>query len=148
MTHHVQSEPLSMDALIAETDSPEAGALIVFSGTVREHNEGKAVATIEYSAYEPVAERRLREIEQDTQQRFDVTCCRIQHRIGPMAIGDSSVMIVVRAPHRADAYEASRYAIDTVKQSVPIWKYETYTDGTHDYVQGTPLHPDNSKATS
>lgn len=140
MNNHIQTEALSLDALLAETSSPEDGAVITFAGTVRAHNDGKEVASIEYSAYEPVAERQLREIEAEAIERFGVTSCRIQHRIGPMAIGDASVLIVVRSPHRGEAYQASRYAIDTVKHRVPIWKFETYTDGTSVYVQGCPLH--------
>lgn len=140
MAYHIQTEPLSTDALIAETWSPEDGALIVFAGTVRQHNGGKEVASIEYSAYEPVAERQLREIEQEAEHRFNVTRCRIQHRLGSMDIGDTSVLIVVCSPHRAEAYAASRYAIDIVKHRVPIWKFEIYTDGTSVYVKGCPLH--------
>lgn len=146
MGARIQTAALSVDALIEETRSPNDGALIVFAGTVRRHNDGKEVAAIEYSAYLPVAERQLAAVEREAERRFAVTCCRIRHRIGPMAIGEASILIVVRAPHRGPAYEASRYAIDTVKQTVPIWKLESYTDGTRVHVRGTPLHSNPSGA--
>lgn len=145
MGEYIQTDALNLDPLLAATQSPQDGALIVFAGTVRRHNEGKEVASIEYSAYEPLAERQLRDIENETTQRFHVTTCRIQHRIGPMAIGDTSILVVVRAPHRAEAYAASRHALDTVKHTAAIWKFETYTDGTQVYVKGCPLHSDPSE---
>lgn len=145
MGRHIQTAPLRVDDLLAETQAPEDGALIVFAGTVRRYNDGKEVASIEYTSYEPVAERQLSEIETAAEQRFGVTSCRIQHRLGPMEIGDASILIVVRSPHRREAYQASRYAIDTVKHAVPIWKFETYTDGTQVYVKGCPLHSETSE---
>lgn len=140
METHIQTGPLGLDALLAATQSPEDGALAVFAGTVRDHNDGKQVATIEYTVYEPLAERQIADIEREAIKRFGVTSCVIRHRVGPMDIGDISVLIVVRSPHRAEAFAASRYAIDTVKHAVPIWKRETYTDGTQVYVKGCPLH--------
>jgi len=133
-------QPLELDPLLAATESPECGALVVFAGTVRLHNDGRRVTAINYSAYAPLAEKAMAEIEQATLQRFDITRCEIRHRIGDLAIGDMSVVVVVRAPHRAAAFEAGRYAIDTVKHQVPIWKYETYADGSHAYVKGCALH--------
>lgn len=133
-------QPLELDPLLAATESPECGALVVFAGTVRLHNDGRKVTAINYSAYAPLAEKAMADIEQATLQRFDITHCAIRHRIGDLAIGDMSVVVVVRAVHRAAAFEAGRYAIDTVKHQVPIWKYETYADGSHAYVKGCELH--------
>lgn len=144
MAARIQTEPLSFDALLADTQSPETGALAIFAGTVRRHNAGREVTALEYTVYEPLAERRLAEIEREAEQRFGVTCCRIRHRIGPLAIGDTSVLVVVRAPHRAEAFAAARYAIDTVKHAVPIWKRERYADGTEVYVKGCALHAEDS----
>lgn len=142
MHERIRREPLSLDALLTVTQSPATGALTIFAGTVRRHNGGREVTALEYSVYEPLAERRLEEIEREAERRFGVTCCRIQHRVGPLDIGDTSVLIVVRAPHRAEAFAAARYAIDTVKHTVPVWKRETYADGTQSYVKGCPLHED------
>ncbi|HET7370778.1 MAG TPA: molybdenum cofactor biosynthesis protein MoaE [Gammaproteobacteria bacterium] len=144
MAERILTEPLNLDVLLAATQSPDAGALSVFAGTVRRHNDGREVAALEYSVYEPLAERRLAEIEREAEQRFGVTCCRIQHRVGQLEIGDTSVLVVVRSPHRSEAFAAARYAIDTVKHTVPIWKRESYADGTQSYVKGCALHEEEA----
>jgi molybdopterin synthase catalytic subunit len=131
---------LSLDALVRETASPDAGALVIFAGTVRRTNDGREVTALEYSVYAPLAERRLSEIEAEAERRFNATACRIRHRVGPLAIGETSVLIVARAPHRTEAFAAARYAIDTVKHDVPIWKRETYADGSEAFVKGCALH--------
>lgn len=142
----VTKEPLDLDALLAETAAPECGALVVFAGTVRLFNEGRRVTAINYSVYAPLAEKMLHDIEREALTRYDITSCRIGHRIGDLAIGDMSVIVVVRAAHRAAAFDAGRYAIDTVKHQVPIWKYEEYADGSHAYVKGCPLHVEDAHA--
>lgn len=146
MPDHITDQPLELEALLEETQSPESGALVVFAGTVRTHNEGRKVTAIDYSAYEPLAEKALAEIEQETLQRFDIARCRIRHRTGDLQIGDMSVVVVVRAAHRADAFEAGRYAIDTVKHKVPIWKREAYADGSHVYLKGCALQGEQDTA--
>lgn len=140
MSARITTAALDVGALITATEDPEAGALVVFAGTVRQHNDGKKVVAINYSAYVPLAEKALREIEDTALRDFDIQSCEIRHRIGDLAIGDISVLVVVRAAHRGEAFEAGRYAIDTVKHEVAVWKYEEYADGTHDYVKGCPLH--------
>lgn len=142
----IVDQELDMAALLDATRSPEAGAVVVFGGTVRLHHEGREVTHIEYTAYKPLAEKALAEIEKDTQSRFDVTDCRVLHRVGDLAIGELSVLVVVRAAHRADAFDAARHAIDTIKHTVPVWKRETYADGTHTFVQGSPLHDESGRA--
>ncbi|TAM09151.1 MAG: molybdenum cofactor biosynthesis protein MoaE [Nevskiaceae bacterium] len=140
MTSHITTAPIDVGALMATTEDPEAGALVVFAGTVRQHNDGKKVTSINYSAYIPLAEKSIAEIAARARRDHDIQCCEIRHRIGDMAVGDISVLVVVRAEHRGEAFAAGRYAIDIVKHEVPIWKYETYEDGTHEYVKGCPLH--------
>lgn len=147
MEQRITEQPLELEALLEETRSLECGALVVFAGTVRLHNDNREVTAIDYSAYGPLAEKALAEIETDTLRRFDVTRCRIRHRIGDLEIGDMSVVVVVRAAHRADAFEAARYAIDTVKQEVPIWKREVYSDGSHVYLKGCALHNEDGTGT-
>jgi molybdopterin synthase catalytic subunit len=142
-TSYLQEEPLTLDALLEETADPECGALAVFGGTVRRHNEDKEVTRLDYSVYEPLAKKALADIERETEHRFGVTACRIRHRVGRLEIGELSVLVVVRAPHRAEAFEAARYAIDTVKHDVPIWKREEYSDGSHVFVKGCTLHAEN-----
>ncbi len=146
MSPRLTDQPLDLNPLLAETDSPESGALVVFAGTVRLYNDGHKVTAINYSAYAPLAERALAEIEQETLNRYVITRCEIRHRIGDMQIGDMSVVVVVRAEHRAEAFEAGRYAIDRVKHQVPIWKLETYEDGSHVYVKGCALHNEATEA--
>lgn len=139
MSEHILEQALDMEGLLDQTASPDAGAVIAFGGTVRRENDGKAVTAINYSAYRPLAERAIAELEAETVRRFDVTGCRIHHRVGDLEIGDLSVLIVVRAAHRGDAFAAARYAIDTLKKTVPVWKREAYGDGTEVYLQGETL---------
>lgn len=136
---HLTTAPIDTAALLRETEDPRCGALVVFEGVVRDHHEGEGVAAMTYTAYEPVAERVLAAIEAEARQRFGVEQCRVVHRLGHLAIGEASVAVVVRAAHRGDAYEASRYVIDTLKARVPIWKQDHLADGTHRYQDGTPL---------
>ena len=135
----ITEAPLNLDALIAETEDHPSGALIVFAGVVRNHNDGQAVDGITYEADVPLAEKVLAGIESEALSKFSVRHCRIQHRIGEIKLGETSVIIVVRSPHRAGAYEASRYAIEELKRRAPIWKKEHYVGGASRYLEGTPL---------
>ena len=136
---HIADTPLSLDALLAETARPDCGALAVFSGDVRDHHDGRGVDYLVYTAHIPVAERVIREIEQEAVTKHDIAVCRIVHRLGRLEIGDAAVLVVVRAAHRGPAFDAVRYGIDEVKRRVPIWKEEFYADGTRAYVQGCEL---------
>ncbi|OGF53630.1 MAG: molybdopterin converting factor [Candidatus Fraserbacteria bacterium RBG_16_55_9] len=138
MTEH----SLDLNQLLQETEDPGSGGLAIFCGTVRNENEGKPVRAITYEAHGHLAERVLREIEEEVLARFDVRRCRIQHRIGMLQLGESSVIVVVRAAHRAEAFEAARYAIDELKQRTPIWKEEHYETGESRFLEGTSLKPD------
>lgn len=136
---HITDEPIDVAALISETADPRCGALVVFEGLVRDHHDGKTVARMRYTAYKPLAERVLQELEAEVRERFGVPVCRIVHRVGDLEIGESSVAVVVRSPHRGEAYEASQYAIETLKHRVPIWKNDFYPDGSSAYQDGIPL---------
>src|SRR5690606_4849358 len=131
-------EPLDLMQLLEETRDPASGALVVFSGTVRNHHAGKGVVRLEYSAHRALVEQVLAELEQEVIERFGVQQCRIVHREGTLDIGDDSVLIVVRSAHRPQAFEAARYAIDTLKVRAPVWKREHYSDGSVDYQEGVP----------
>lgn len=133
------ADALDLAALLDETTQPDSGALVVFAGTVRNSNEGHLVSGMDYTAYAPLAEKALAEVEQDTLRRFDIQQCRILHRVGELALQDYSVLVVVRAAHRGPAFEAAHHAIDTLKQRVPVWKQEHYPDGGSRYLDGTPL---------
>jgi len=142
---HLQTGALDLESLLAETAAPDSGALVVFGGTVRNMNGGRPVSGMSYSAYAPLAEKSLAEIEQDTLQRFDIQHCRILHRTGELTLQEFSILVVVRAAHRAAAFEAARYAIDTLKQRVPIWKQEHYVDGGSRYLEGNSLVADEER---
>lgn len=135
----ITDQVLDAEILKRETENPACGALIVFEGIVRNHHRGRQVQRMEYTAYKPLAERVLEELEEEAKRRFGVAECRIVHRIGKLAIGEASVVIVVRSMHRADAFDATEWAIDTLKQRVPIWKNDFYADGTCAYQDGVPL---------
>lgn len=128
--YRVTEEPLSADATARAVGVPEAGGVAVFLGIVRHETAGRRVLALEYEAHVPMAEAKLKEIGEAVYRRWPgVRQVAIVHRIGRLAIGDASVVIGVSAAHRAEAFAACQYAIDTVKQIVPIWKREIFEDG-------------------
>jgi molybdopterin synthase catalytic subunit len=129
--------PIDPQALVAEVQRAANGATILFLGTVRELNEGRAVSGIEYSAYESMASRELQAIALEASRRYGTNDIVVEHRIGQLALGEVSVAIAVAHPHRADVYEASRFVIEELKHRVPIWKREEYVDGTREWVDPT-----------
>jgi MoaE-MoaD fusion protein len=128
-TFTVRTEPLDLAELVAEVSDPGAGAIATFIGTTREHSRGRTVTLLEYDAYPEMAEAEMRKIGEAVKERHAVTHVAIAHRTGVVPIGEASVMIAVSAPHRAAALEACRDAIDTLKQTVPIWKKEVFEGG-------------------
>jgi MoaE-MoaD fusion protein len=128
--YRVVGAPLSPDAIAAEVDDPGAGGIVIFSGVVRNETGGRPVKFLEYEAHAPMAEAQMRQIGADVRARWTgVKRVAILHRIGRLEIGESSVLIAVSAAHRAEAFEACRYAIDTLKRTVPVWKKEYFEDG-------------------
>jgi molybdopterin synthase catalytic subunit len=125
---------IDVDALLAEVGDTANGAIVLFLGRVREMNDGRAVSGIEYSAYGEMAERELAAIANECASAFGIAHLAIEHRLGMLALGDASIAIAVAHPHRAAAYEASRFVIEEVKRRVPIWKREGYVDGTSEWV--------------
>ena len=128
MSVRLVREPIDVAAL--QATAPADGALCLFVGVVRDHNEGRRVLRLEYEAYEEMALPLMETIAAEARRRWAVSDLRIVHRLGRLEIGDASVAVAVAAAHRGDAFEACRYAIDTLKASVPIWKKEFYADGT------------------
>ena len=108
----------------------QAGAVLVFEGVTRNHHDGRAVVRLEYEAYASMAEAEMSAICTDIEGRWPGARVAIIHRVGVVAVGQASVVIAVSAPHRDEAYAASRHAIDTLKATVPIWKKEVYADGS------------------
>ena len=141
---YLSAGPLDRDQLIEETADDRCGALVVFSGDIRNHNAGRSdVVAIEYEAHGPIAKKVLQTIEEEVVEKFAVRKCRIQHRIGRVEVGESSVLVVCRAAHRDAAFEGARYGIDALKERTPIWKHEFYGDGQSKYLDGVPLRTDS-----
>ncbi len=122
--------PIDVAALISAAQRPECGAISTFVGTTRvDESEGASVEYLEYEAYRPMADRKLEEIGAEIERRWDVREVSVVHRLGRVEPGEASVAIVVAAPRRGAAFEASRYAIERIKEIVPIWKREVWSDG-------------------
>ena len=120
---------LSLDAVVDEVRSPNAGAIATFVGTTRVQSRDRAVLHLDYEAYEEMAEQVMAEIAEELKSRYDLCGIAIHHRTGRVAIGQASVVIAVSAPHRHDALGACKDAIDTLKERVPLWKKEVYEGG-------------------
>ncbi len=121
--------PIDQKTVIEEASSSKAGAMVTFDGVVRNHARGKKVTYLYYEAYPEMAEREMTKIREETMKRWSLEGMAMVHRTGRLEIGDSSVFIAISSPHRAEAFEACRFAIDSLKTSVPIWKKEHYEDG-------------------
>jgi molybdopterin synthase catalytic subunit len=125
----VQAEPLEATSLEKLVAHDGAGAMVTFTGTVRDRGRGRQVTRLEYEAYAPAAELALAQIGDEIKERWGTDAIAIVHRVGSLAVGEASVIIVVAAPHRDEAFAACRYAIERIKEFVPIWKKEHYADG-------------------
>ena len=125
----VTTEVLSIDEAYAAVRKDGCGAVALFVGTVRDHHDGKKVTKISYSAFQEMAEKEFAAIAKEAEARWKTGAIHIAHRTGALAIGDASVVIAVSSPHRAEAFEACRYAIETLKKMAPIWKEEFYETG-------------------
>jgi molybdopterin synthase catalytic subunit/molybdopterin converting factor small subunit len=125
----LSEEPLSLDRVVAEVRSDDAGAIATFTGTTRIHSRGRTVTHLDYEAYEGMAEQVMEEIADALRARYGLTAVAIHHRIGRVSIGETSVVIAVSAPHRQDALAACKDAIDELKERVPLWKKEVYEGG-------------------
>ena len=133
----LSDEPLSLERAAAEVASDGAGAIATFVGTTRARSRGRDVIRLEYEAYEGMAEAEMERIAGVLRDRHDVMDVAIHHRVGPVEIGETSVVIAVSAAHRAAAFDACREAIDTLKQTVPLWKKELYVGGEEWIGQGS-----------
>lgn len=125
----IVTEPLTIEPVAALVADPRAGAILTFAGVVRDNARGRAVAALEYEAYAPVAERMLAQIADEIADRWPVPRTAIWHRVGRLAVGETSVVIALSVPHRQEGFAACAYAIERLKEIVPIWKKEIYADG-------------------
>lgn len=122
--------PISVEEIISQVERREAGAITMFVGTVREFTQGKRTLYLEYQAYEAMAVKKLKQIGDEIVEKWPDTVVAITHRVGKLDISEVAVVIAVSSPHRKVAYEANEYAIERIKQIVPIWKKEFWEDGT------------------
>jgi molybdopterin synthase catalytic subunit len=129
----VRSEPLSVDEVHDAVADPRAGGIALFTGTVRDHDHGRDVQRLSYSAH-PTAEAELRRVCEKIAADFEVTAIAAVHRVGDLTIGDLAVVVAVSCSHRAEAFTACRALIDELKQSLPVWKHQVFGDGESEWV--------------
>lgn len=130
----IVTDPLDIQAVEASVSEITYGAVCSFVGQVRRHSRGREVAYLEYNAYVPMAQKQLLRIAEEAETKWECAVA-IQHRIGRIELGEASVIVAVGSPHRAEAFEACRWCIDTLKQMVPIWKREVCPDGAY-WIEG------------
>jgi molybdopterin synthase catalytic subunit len=121
--------PIEAEGLVSAAKRGEDGAVVVFDGIVRNNSRGRQTLYLDYEAYEELAVKQMRQLVEQAIERFGIRDALIVHRLGRLHVGETSVLIVVAAAHRGPAFEASRWLIDTLKKTVPIWKKETFVDG-------------------
>jgi len=141
----IQRNPLDLDGLAASVADGADGAVVTFLGVVRNHNAGRRVRYLEYDAYEPLALKVFGRIRDEVRERWSGVRLAVHHRLGRLEIGEASVAIAAASAHRADAFAASRYAIERVKQIAPIWKHEFF-EGGDVWVEGATADPDDLAA--
>lgn len=138
----VQNNPLLQEFFDDIQSFPECGGIAVFIGTVRNHHNGKQVKSLQYTAYVPLAEKLIRQIEIEVQKKFGVSYIRVVHRVGLLEIGEIAIIAICYAPHRKEAFAACEEAVERVKHEAPIWKLEFYMDGSSQHVEGCCIRTD------
>lgn len=141
----IQAEPIRVEELCAEVRADGDGAVALFVGTVRDHNQGRKVLHLEYETYAEMAEAEMQRIESAALARFEISRVGLVHRTGRLEIGEASVVAAVAAAHRGPAFEACRFVIDSLKQSVPIWKKEVF-EGGEVWIEGAGESPSGDQA--
>ena len=141
----VGDAPLDVSAVTAAVARRGDGAVTVFIGNVREHNAGRTVRWLDYEAYAPLALKSFERIADEARSKWPGAVLAIHHRTGRVEIGEASVVIAAGSPHRADAFAASRYAIERIKQIAPIWKHEHF-DGGEVWIEGATADPSDEAA--
>ncbi len=130
-------ESIDVQALSRQVEGDRHGAVVTFAGNVRDNARNQKVLYLEYEGYAPLAEQQLRSLKDEAQNRWDVACA-VQHRLGRLEIGECSVAVAVASPHRGEAFEACQWLMDTLKETVPIWKREYFEGGSH-WVEGPAI---------
>jgi molybdopterin synthase catalytic subunit len=126
--------PIDPAAILAQVASNDAGAVVLFLGTTREFTKGRQTESLDYECYPQMAEAKLAELELQAREKWPLIHVAITHRLGHLELGEASIAIAVSSPHRQAAFEAGKWVIDTIKEDVPIWKQENWSDGTSEWV--------------
>ena len=129
----LSAEPLDMAGMLAGAHHPAAGAVVLFSGEVRDNNRGRAVSFLEYEAHGPLAEKVIEEVLSAAREKYSLRVALARHRTGRVAVGETAVVVVTASAHRSEAYAANQYIIDRIKREAPIWKREYFTDGASEW---------------
>jgi len=132
----VTEAPLDVAAIRAAALDPGAGAVVVFEGCARDSHEGRPVRLLAYEAFVPMAEAELARLREEAMARFGLIRCLIHHRLGEVPLLEAAVVVAASSPHRREAFEAAAWIMDRIKERVPIWKREQYTDGAQTWVEG------------
>lgn len=136
----IVTEPIDSDAVLRSVTSAECGATVLFVGTTRQFTGEKETVTLAYECHQPMAIAKLTQLRDRASEQWPVQQCSIVHRVGTVGIGESSIVIAVASPHRKDAYAASQWLMDRIKEEVPIWKKEHFADGNNHWVH-EGVHP-------
>lgn len=137
----VLEAPLDAAVLREEARDPGAGAIVVFEGCARDHHEGRSVVDLAYEAFVPMALAELEKLRVESLARFGLTSCLVHHRIGEVPLTEAAVVVVTASAHRREAFEAAMWIMDRIKERVPIWKRERFTEGGEGWVEGQTLVP-------
>ena len=132
----VMNNPLNAITLRAEAQDPRAGSVVVFEGCARNHHDDKAVELLAYEAFEAMAVSELEKLRHDAMERFGLIQCFIHHRIGIVPLCEAAVVVVCTSAHRKESFQAVGWIMDVIKERVPIWKRERYTEGSESWVEG------------
>ena len=135
----ITSDEIELGDVVRAVEAGDAGAIVHFLGVVRNNTEGRGVSYLEYEAYPPMAEKKMAEIAQEIHEKWGLDRVAMIHRVGRLEIGEVSVAVAVASPHRKEAFEACHYAMNRLKQIVPIWKREVWVDGEEEWVKPDPV---------
>ena len=141
----ITTEVITGEEVREAVEGADAGAVVLFFGTVRNNTDGRPVKCLEYEAYPPMAEKQMAEIAQEISDKWGLHRVAMVHRVGTLEIGEVSVAVAVASPHRKDGFEACKYAMDRLKQIVPIWKREVWADGEAEWVKPDAVYFDAVK---
>jgi molybdopterin synthase catalytic subunit len=137
---HLSAASLDIVPLLQQSHHPGAGAVVLFSGEVRDNSQGREVAYLEYESHSSLANKMIGELLRDAREKWALHIAIARHRVGKVAVGETAVIVITASPHRSEAYAANRYIIDRIKHEAPIWKCEYFADGTHEWGNNCNCH--------